>query len=109
MSAANLTVAFVKPGWFMIDVAMSVVLDRDKLIYQGSFLAGFEVTGRVELGAHTLETIIDVGAFKRRRAYAFTLESLPDYRSSLPSYRIDLCYSRFWGNFTRKLSMQPVG
>ncbi|MFO0549161.1 MAG: hypothetical protein U0271_12290 [Polyangiaceae bacterium] len=108
MLPANLNVVFVKPGWFMVDVAMTVVLDRDRVLHSGSFLGGIDRVLEVELGPHTLETILDLGAFSRRRSYSFTLEAPTDYRSQRPTYRAVLRYSRFWGNFTRGLAVERI-
>lgn len=77
----------------------------DRVLHDGSFLSGFEATLELEPGPHRLTTRIEVGPFSRSRSYDFVLEADAGYREGPRRYLARLVYSRFWGNFTKKLDV----
>ncbi len=106
MSVALLRVVFEKPGWFLVDSVVVVTLD-DRTLYEGSFRAGFEATAEIAAGPHRLTTALQVGAFQRKRAYEFVLDGDGGYRDGTGRWVARLDYSRFWGNFVKKLDLRP--
>jgi hypothetical protein len=58
---------------------------------------------RLELGCFVTPTIV------RKRVYDlnFAVEGHGGYRS-VPSFQATLRYSRFWGNFQRKLDLRAI-
>jgi hypothetical protein len=104
MSEALLRVVFEKPGWFLNDPRVVVRLDESTL-HDGSFTSGFERTVEVAPGPHRLTTAIHVGGFQRKRAYELVLGGEGAYREGTGRWVARLDYSRFWGNFTKKLDL----
>ena len=97
MSAARLTVRFPPPGFFLMDATLTVRLDGGA-IYQGSFKSGFEVSGELWPGSHTLEASIAMGMVQRTRSFA--VELAPGQ-----ALTAELAYSRLWGNFKKRLKL----
>ncbi|MFI5296692.1 MAG: hypothetical protein ACHREM_01225 [Polyangiales bacterium] len=96
MSASpNVRIAFPRPGWFLTDTRV-VVRFNDSVIYDGSFRSGFEHSTQLPPGRHTLTTTIDVGLFNRTRSYELDVPTTG-------LCEVTLSYSRFWGNFTKRL------
>jgi hypothetical protein len=91
--APVLRIVFPKPGFFLVDVRMTIGLDGG-IVYDGGFLGGVDVSGAVAPGMHTVTTRIDIGGFARERVYPVTV---PPGRG----LTVELAYSRFWGNFTK--------
>lgn len=106
MSEAVLRVVFEKPGWFANDPRVVVTLD-DRTLHDGSFVSGFETTVELDAGPHRLSTAIHVGAFRRSRVYDVVLGDERGYREGRTHWVARLSYSRFWGNFARKLDLSP--
>jgi hypothetical protein len=105
MSEAVLRVVFEKPGWFANDPRVVVALD-DRTLRDGSFVWGFEMTLELNAGPHRLTTTIHVGPLRRKRAYDFVLGDEGGYREGRGHHVARLHYSRFWGNFARKLDLR---
>ena len=95
-----LTVKFDKPGFLLSDVRLIVLLNGTP-VYDGGFASGFEVTVLVPPGRHSLETHIDLGMVGRKRQCALVLPPAGGWVASLS-------YSRFWGNFSKKLDVMAV-
>ena len=87
-----LTVAFPKPGFFLDDCRLTVWLNGHP-IYDGSFRSGFETTFPVQPGTHALGVRLTTPIFNREKNYAVTVDVAN-------GYRVELEYSRLWGNFT---------
>lgn len=88
----RLRILFEKPEFFLTDVRVVLLLDG-VTVYEGGFKAGIDVTAPTALGQHRLESIIELGLAKRRRAWAIAVPpSGCDFR---------LEYSRLWGNFAK--------
>lgn len=94
--APQLQITFPRPGFYVTDVRMTVLLDG-QVVYDGSFLSGIDLTVPVQPGAHRVTTKIDVGGLGifRTREYDVTV---PPGRGTT----LHLEYSRFWGNFSRR-------
>jgi hypothetical protein len=90
---STLRVVFPKPGFFLTDVRVSLTLDG-AAIYDGGFLAGIDVSVDTSPGPHRIESIINIGIAKRRRAWDV----------DVPAGGCDVAieYSRVWGNFTKR-------
>lgn len=93
MNAARVTVRFEKPSFFLPGSGLTVSLNS-QLVFQGDFTDGFEVTLEVAPGTHAINTRIDLGITRTRSAQV----PVEAGRHTL----INLEYSRFWGNFTKK-------
>lgn len=103
-----LRVRFDAPGWFANDPRLVVRVD-DHAVYDGSFVRGF--VGAIDLspGPHVLTTAIHLAsALARRKEYALDLPSPDDYRSAAIGVEARLRYSRFWGNFERRLDLRRI-
>jgi len=96
----RLRVMFPKPSLFLVDARLTVLLDGG-LIYDGSFKAGVDVAGEAAPGVHMLLTRIDADIAIRSREYRLELDG------AVPAYVATLNYSRFWGNFTKRLALFP--
>ncbi|NUP05872.1 MAG: hypothetical protein HOW73_07430 [Polyangiaceae bacterium] len=107
MTPCNLRIIFPKPGFFITDVPLFITLDGRPL-YEGGFTSGFDTTVAVYQGPHELTTRIELGAFRRTRQYNFVIDGGAAYRSAPQSYVARLSYSRFWGNFARKLELEQA-
>ncbi|MGF1468561.1 MAG: hypothetical protein ACFCGT_20755 [Sandaracinaceae bacterium] len=106
----ELRVRFDPPGVFVNDPRLTVRLD-DRVVFEGSFRRGFLVSKSVVPGPHVIETQIQLGpSLARTRRYRFDVEGQPPpgYRGSSPSLEARLAYSRFTGNFRRRLSVRRV-
>ncbi len=99
IETTTLTVMFRPPGGFLTDTRLVVSLDG-AAIYDGSFTSGFERQGPITPGVHRLETLIDAGIVQRRKHYTFEITPARAWLATLD-------YSRFWGNFARKLELWP--
>jgi hypothetical protein len=104
MSEALLRVVFEKPGWFLNDPRVVVTLD-DSTLHDGSFVSGFERTVEIAAGPHRLTTAIHVGGFQRKREYEIVIGGAGEYREGAGRWVARLDYSRFWGNFVKKLDL----
>ena len=111
VAAWNPTTAFLqvvqpRTGFFLFDVQLHVTLDGQPF-YFGSFTSGFDVTVEVATGRHVLQTIIDPGGIGRQRLYEITIPAPESalYRGERPRVVAKLDYSRFWGNFSKKLDI----
>jgi hypothetical protein len=105
MSAFSLRVVFEKPGYFLNDPRMTVKLDG-RTLHDGSMLSGFDRSEKVAPGHHVLETAIHVGLFSRKRRYVFVIGGEGHYREPAARFVARLEYSRLWGNFARKLTLE---
>ena len=67
--------------------------------WRAPFERGVDLTVPVAPGRHRVDVRIDVeGLFARNRSY--------DVEVTGPS-RLELDYSRFWGNFSKKITLRP--
>jgi hypothetical protein len=67
--------------------------------WRGPFEQGIDVTVPLAPGRHRVDVRIDVeGLFARNRSYEVDVAG---------PLRLDLHYSRFWGNFSRKAPVRP--
>jgi hypothetical protein len=94
---------FHDPGFFINDPTIEVMLD-DQLLYTGGFRGGFDVSTEVAPGRHRLTTAIVVGGLARRRSFELDLDPAHGYRDAAIVEGV-LEYSRFWGNFKKRLSL----
>jgi hypothetical protein len=92
---APLRIVFARPVGFLADVRLTIRIDS-VVVHDGSFLSGVDVTRPVTLGAHRLDTCIDLGIARRRRQYAIQVPAGA-------GLTVELVYSRLWGNFKRAL------
>jgi hypothetical protein len=90
--AVPLTVSFAKPGFFLNDPRLTVWFNGH-VIYDGSFLSGFETTFEVPPGRHALAVRLTTPLFNREKQYVLAIDPANGYRALLE-------YSRLWGNFT---------
>ncbi len=97
--APVLRITFPKPGFFLVDVRVTIALDGAP-VYDGSFLGGVDLSGAVAPGMHTVTVRIHLEPFVRERVYAV---EVPPGRG----VTCELEYSRFWGNFTKKPKLIP--
>jgi hypothetical protein len=106
-TSALLEVMQPPAGWFLIDTQLQVLLDGRPLYY-GSFASGFAVTVEVAIGPHVLETTIDPGGIGRRRRYDLVVTAPVESAQGGERQRLvaKLDYSRFWGNFSKKLDLR---
>ncbi|HEY3356394.1 MAG TPA: hypothetical protein VGQ83_24300 [Polyangia bacterium] len=99
MDQVPLHIVFAKPK-LMIDAATTILHVDGVPVAQGSFTAGVDLTVPVAKGRHRIDLRIDLGVFARTRAYEIDVPG--------PT-RLELRYSRLWGNFTRKPRVFPGG
>jgi len=97
MTPTSLHVVFVKPR-LMLDVAKIVVRIDHAPALEAPFTAGVDATLPVAAGRHSVDVVIDTGLFTRRRRYAIDVSG--------PT-RMELRYSRLWGNFKRRALLTP--
>jgi hypothetical protein len=88
-----LRIVFARPGFFVADARLSICVDS-VVVHDGSFVAGVDLTCPVTVGAHRIDTCIDLSIARRRRQYAIEVPAGP-------GVTVALVYSRFWGNFKR--------
>jgi hypothetical protein len=99
--APSLRVFFRKPGFFFTDVRFAIMLDGI-VVYDGGFLEGVELYLPVATGPHVVSTRIDLGVISRTREY-------PVFVPPGQAFTLELEYSRFWGNFTKKATLVAHG
>jgi hypothetical protein len=90
--AAWMRIAFPKPGFFLVDVRVTVHVNGWRA-YDGGFLQGFDVRFPVVPGPCAIATRIDAGLVARSRQY--DVEARAGH-----AIEVWLDYSRLWGNFT---------
>jgi len=91
--APVLRIVFARPGFFISDVRTIITIDGG-VVYDGSFMAGIDISGAVSPGTHNVTTRIELGIAARTRSYTVDV-------SAGRGVTLDLEYSRFWGNFTK--------
>lgn len=96
---AALRISFPRPGFFLTDVRVTLTLDG-RVVHDGGFMSGFELTLDVPPGAHSLASVIDLGLARRTREWAFEVPQ--------GGCAATISYSRFWGNFSKKLAIDPA-
>ncbi|HEY4056214.1 MAG TPA: hypothetical protein VGM39_06370 [Kofleriaceae bacterium] len=94
-----LRVVFHRPRFFISDVALGLWLDGQP-IFQDGFLSGVDVSLPAAPGSHRLDAMIDLGVVRRRRSW--------DVDVPAPGCEVTIRYSRFWGNFAKKLDLRVV-
>jgi hypothetical protein len=87
-----LTITFPSPGFFLNDPRLTVWFDGH-VVYDGSFVSGFETTFPVLPGAHALALRLTTPLFNREKQYPIAIQPAN-------GYQVLLEYSRFWGNFS---------
>ena len=97
---------FPAPGFFINDPRVVVSLDG-RTVYDGSFKDGFDVSLEVEPGPHVVDTTISVLGASRRQKIPLPLGD-GSYRD-VQVVEATLSYSRFWGNFTKRLALSTQG
>ena len=90
----QLRVVFPKPGFFLTDVRLVVAVDG-LAVYDGSFTGGVDLVHPVAPGPHRVATVIDIGITRRHRQYDVVVPET--------GLVVQLAYSRFWGNFKKRL------
>ncbi|MBI2391680.1 MAG: hypothetical protein HYV09_18975 [Deltaproteobacteria bacterium] len=98
---SRLRVVFPKPGFFLMDTRLRVLLDGTP-IYDGGFKAGVDVQVEVQPGTHALEARIAIAPLERTRSYSVTV-------AADELLIAELSYSRFWGNFAKSLMTSRGG
>lgn len=100
-----LRVSFPAPGFFVNDPRVEIRLG-DRVLYDGSFTSGFDVSVDVPPGRHTLETAIfaSLGAGAKRQRIELPLDVHGGYRG-VPEVHAELSYSRLWANFDKRASL----
>lgn len=93
----TLRILFPEPGFFLSDARLVIGLNGESL-HDGSFKNGFETEVQLSAGTHQLSTRIQMGPLSRQRTYTLEIGDSARYTATLR-------YSRFWGNFTRKLRL----
>ncbi len=97
-------VRFPAPGFFLNDPRVVVMLDG-RVLYDGSFKDGFDVSAEIQPGAHVLETAIHIaGSLARRQRIDLDLDARQGYRD-VPAVHAKLHYSRWSGNFEKRISL----
>jgi hypothetical protein len=91
----DLRIHFPKPGFFIADVRLQILLDGQP-VYDGSFKSGADVTVAVAPGSHQIESRIELSPIVRTRRWDLAVDQAPATAT--------LEYSRFWGNFKKRLS-----
>ncbi len=99
-AAAWMRIAFPKPGFFLVDVRVTVHVNG-WCAYDGGFLQGFDVRFPATPGPCAIETRLDAGLVTRSRRYA--VEARAGH-----CVEVWLAYSRFWGNFTAEPRIADV-
>jgi hypothetical protein len=93
-----LHVVWPKPT-LMIPMGSVLLWVDGRPVWRGPFEHGVDVSVPVLPGKHRLEVKIDVeGMFSRTRGYDVEVSG---------AMRLDLTYSRFWGNFSKKVGLRP--
>ncbi len=98
-----LRVHFDPPGFFLNDPRVSLRIG-DRVLYDGSFKSGFDVSVELPSGRHELVTAIGVGGLQRRQTIELPLEASGGYRDA-PEVHAKLSYSRIFGNFGKRASL----
>ncbi|MFK7991747.1 MAG: hypothetical protein AB8I08_37365 [Sandaracinaceae bacterium] len=93
---------FDKPGFFLNDPRVTVEVG-ERVLYDGSLGEGFDVSVELPPGEHQVRTAILIGSLARRQDIALPLGG-PGYRDAA-AVEAKLSYSRFWGNFSKKVSL----
>ena len=94
----SLHVVWPKPT-LMIPMGSVLVWVDGQPAWRGPFEQGVDVTVPMPPGRHRVDVRIDVeGLFARNRSYEVEVAG--------PT-RFDLHYSRFWGNFSKKVTPRP--
>ena len=92
----DLRVLFPQPGFFITDVRLQLSVNG-QVVYDGSFKAGADVTVPVAPGRHTIASRIELTpAIARTREWPIDVGDAPATAT--------LEYSRFWGNFKKRLA-----
>jgi hypothetical protein len=100
----RLRLHFPPPGFFLNDPRLTVALDG-RTVYDGSFKSGFDVEAEVQPGALTLETAVAMGpGMARKQRIPIDLTPEAGYRDT-PAVAVRLEYSRFFGNFKKRVSI----
>jgi hypothetical protein len=93
-----LHVVWTKPA-LMIPMGNVLLWVDGRPVWRGPFEQGVDVTVPLLPGRHRLDVRIDVeGVFARNRGYDLDVTG---------ALRLDLHYSRLWGNFSKKLTPRP--
>lgn len=98
-----LRVHFDAPGFFLNDPRVRVRVDN-RVLYDGSFKDGFDVSVSVAPGRHVLETAIRNGMAETKQRIELPLDESSGYRE-VPEVHAKLTYSRISGNFDRRVSL----
>ncbi len=94
----SLHVVWPKPT-LMIPMGSVLVWVDGQPAWRGPFEQGVDVTVPMPPGRHRVDVRIDVeGLFARNRSYEVDVTG---------PMRLDLHYSRFWGNFAKKVVLRP--
>ena len=93
---ASLRVVFPRPSFFLVDVRVTLTLDGQP-VHDGTFMAGFAVALDVAPGRHVLASVIDLGLARRTREWVLEVPASGGDAT--------ISYSRFWGNFSKKLPL----
>ncbi|MEM9189817.1 MAG: hypothetical protein AAGF12_11615 [Myxococcota bacterium] len=106
----QLSVHFDPPGFFLNDPRL-VVKVEGQVVHDGSFRRGFTASAPLASDRTVIETSLEVGTLRRRRRIEVDLAALrPDgYRESTEVlYEARLEYSRFWGNFKKRVDLRRI-
>jgi len=98
LGIGGVRVSFPRPGFFMGDARVVLLLDG-ATIYEGGFKAGIDVTLPAAPAQHRLESRIELGVVKRRRTWDLAVPSA--------GCVVTLAYSRLWGNFAKGVRIDP--
>lgn len=100
-----LRVHFEPPGFFLNDPRLSVRL-AGRVLYDGNFKCGFDVTVNVPAGKHVLETEIHgpLGGSGVTQRIELSLDADGGYRD-VPEVHAKLTYNRVRGNFHKRASL----
>ena len=87
------------PPTLMVPMGNTLIWVDGRPAWHAPFERGVDVTFPVLPGRHRVDVRIDVeGLFARNRSY--------DIEVPGPS-RLELDYSRFWGSFSKKVTLRP--
>jgi hypothetical protein len=92
-------IALQRPGFFLGDAQVVLRLDG-VAVYSGGFRAGIDVAIPAAAGRHVLEATLEIPMLKRTRSW--------DVIVADPGCQVTLEYSRFWGNFAKKVRVEPL-
>jgi len=93
-----LHVVWPRPA-LMIPMGSVLLWVDGRPVWRGPFEQGVDVTVPLLPGRHRVDVRIDVeGLFARNRSYDVEVPG---------AMRLDLSYSRLWGNFSKKASLRP--